>query len=266
MLERIGEHFDYYKFPVGARVYALRQMKSNPLVKQEADVESEIDAAIDVNEVASERNFDWRQLKKKESFARSGAREVDQMLDRAVSDTYRLVDAQASLQGGSQESELAAELEEDLFPQGVAPITSLPYVEQHEAVNRLLERLAIHYQDHVSRLNLRAHIDRVGELNDEYGELLDTTDAEGLTYDEVREARKKGEDAFYRALIAVYAAFMHDMDKLRDVLEPVEIQNERLRRHYQRRDTSPDVDPESGEVIESEEGDDREDVDEPVAT
>lgn len=264
MFDRIGERLNYYKFPAGARTYALRQTAELEPVKQKPDILKHVEKGVDANVKAVGVNMRWRQRERKESIHRSGAGEVDAQIDGTLSDIHGIVERFGRATLESKKKRMAVEFDSEFFPEGVYPITSLQYVEQHEAVNHLLERIEAGWTDHVKTLNLVEEVEQLAQLNETYGELLDTTAAEGLTFEQVRRVRREGEDAFHRAIFALFAGFMGDKETLHQVLEPIEIQNERLRQYYRSRSAAPKVDPDSGEILDEDEESSEEDVDEPT--
>jgi hypothetical protein len=201
---------------------------------------------------AAKIRFDWDNRKKMEPLRRKGAVESDARVDRAISAIFDTAAAYKDFDPSSRYYKLAVELIEDVFPDGVWPITSVRYELEHIKVNELLERLRGPLAAHVDELNLGLFVDRAERLNDEYGGNLSSLNNQAVDYDDVEAAEHAAIEAYFEVVLVIWAAYIDDRATRARLLAPVEEQNKRIAEYYKERSLIPEVDPETGEVIEPE--------------
>jgi hypothetical protein len=156
-------------------------------------------AAIELHNEASRVAADWRRARKYDNQHAPGAKEADRLVDRAVSGLHGYLETVAE----TWEPELAAlarDLLDRLFPGGPIEYTSLPYAEEHEEVNTLLETLyGASCAEAREKLPILVLIDRLAQLNTAYGRLL--VQPERLLFEQVRAA----DDRSYGAYVSIFA-------------------------------------------------------------
>ena len=260
--ERLADYLDLYQFSLGSLAYCVERMRATLREWDNEEAVALADEADRKNRAARRLQYDWELRKNTDPLERDGAAELDNRIDKMLSRILSTIENFAALGDGSEKGRLADELLEDLFPSGVYPITSKPFTDQHATINMLLGRLEDSYARHVDVLGLDPFVRRLAELNREFRTRLRPT-RELLTYDEVESAFLEAQNAFHRLVVKVMGDYCRDFDKVQTVLEPVDQQTERTRRHLKRRGTIPEVDPESGEPVD-EEGDSESPDDEPT--
>jgi hypothetical protein len=246
---RISELMDLYKFSLGAIAYCVVRMETVLTDLGDDKAVQLAEEAKTKQERAQQLQYDWEKQKQGDSFRDEDARRLDDEIDKTLSSIAQTAEGLATVDVDSEPSRLAEEMLDGLFPSGVYHITSKSFDDQHTTVNALLERLDDDYREHVQKLNLEPSVQRLEELNDEFGEKLDPSTRE-VEYDEVEAAKQEAEEAFHRLIARVMSEHSRDMEAFNRIMAPVAEQTELARRHYQRRGTLPPVDPESGEPIE----------------
>ncbi|MFB6351312.1 MAG: DUF6261 family protein [Bradymonadaceae bacterium] len=186
---------------------------------------------------------------KQDPLRREGAKSHDDQIDRALSQLADTAERFAEMEVDTDTSRLAGELSDDLFPNGVYHVTSKSFDDQHIAVDELLNRLTNSYTQHVEALNLSPLVERLRELNEEFGNKL-APQTDQVDYDEVESATVEAEDAFHLLVARIMADYGDDMETFNRILQPLHEQTERTRRHFNRRGSIPEVDPETGEPVE----------------
>jgi hypothetical protein len=84
----------------------------------------------------------------------SRADEASDKIDDSLGNLAQTVDGVAGIDSDSENTRLAREIRDDLFPNGVAHITTQPFDDQHLAVDKVLGRLRNDYAEHVEKLSL----------------------------------------------------------------------------------------------------------------
>jgi hypothetical protein len=249
-IERLAEFIDTYQFSLGSIAYCIGEMRTELEDLGNEEALARADAAKEACDRARQLQYDWDQQKKQESLQRQGATKIDNKLDEALSNLVQMVEPFAEMEVEGPKHRRAEELLDELFPEGVYPVTSKRFEDQHVAVNEILDRLDDSFSEHVETLGLEEIVEHVRELNDRFGETLSTENT-GVSYSEVESSYVEAEDAFHALLVRVLADYADDMATLNRVIEPVLEQEKRTARHMQRRGKTPEVDPETGEPTNS---------------
>jgi tetratricopeptide (TPR) repeat protein len=243
--------FDLYDLTPSARLHVVRKVLD---VLDEVGAEDALvaraEACAQICARAMNRTYDWRQRKSLAAQSKSTSTELDARLDRALSNTLKFLEVAGDLPEGHPQQGAAAKVIEDLFPEGVFPITSLPYEDQLGAVEIVLQRLDEDYQDEVELLHMGPHVERLQQAFDAFEEALTYLDGNPLTYDMVLAARTEAAEAYHKLVASLLVAYIDNDATRARVLRPVITQNDWTARYYRRRGTSPEVDPDSGEPID----------------
>jgi hypothetical protein len=249
-IERLADMFDFYRFGLGALAYCVTQMRDTldrlgfqKGVEYAERAKQRIDEALD-------KKYAWKQEKTREPTERQeGVQKIDDELDQTLSQLLNGLQVFAGMSEGTEKRRLAEEVIEDLFPEGVYPITSEKFRNQHQLVDKVTNRLRNRYMNHLETMSLTELVDDIEELNEEFGSRL-APDRNGVEYDEVQAAHKEAEDAFHRLVAVVVGEYAEDMETLNEVMTPVIEQTARTRRYMKRRGSVPPADPESGESVD----------------
>ena len=250
--ERIGEGFNFYRHTPGSISYCATQMRATLEQLGNAEALERLDEVDKACLLARRKRYDWDQRKTMDLMRRQGSRKWDDRVDRTLGALARAPEPYASLVGESEVKRLAVEFGEKLFPAGVRPITTQRYEDQHASVKEILSRLDDEFADHVDKLHLGPIVEQLKEFNRHYGESL-KIDSSGVSHSDVEASRVAAEEAFHKLLIKVMHDYMDDLETLNNVLKPFFRQEERLRRHYQRRGSVPEIDPATGEALDPDE-------------
>jgi hypothetical protein len=210
--------------------------------------------AIRLQERALTFEYDYDAQKNQDPMVHEGAQELDNRIDKTLSQLLQAAEAFAGLEAETRQQQLAEELIDELMPTGVYPITSKSFGEQHLAVDEMLGRLHSDFSEHVQVLSLDEIVDQLAELNEEFGEKVNRP-GDTVTYDEVQAARAEAQDAFDRLLIKILHDYGDDLETLREILEPVHRQERQMKRSLRRTGEAQEVDPETGEPVEPNEQD-----------
>lgn len=262
---RPGEMLDIYKHPIGAIGFIVMRMleRLERLGNQQA-----VEIARRAREKQKKANalqYDWEQQKKEDPITNEEAQQLDDRIDATLTSLKTGAEVFTTIEQQTEQKQLAEEFLDGLFADGVYPITSQRFTVQHSMVDHLVSRLDGEFSEHVDRLNLRALVDQLARLNDEFGEAL-RFDIEQVEYAEVEAAYDEAEEAFHKLLIQVMCDYKDDLETFDEVIAPFKEQEERTRRMLKRRANLPEIDPETGEPIDETEptsGEEGEPDDEP---
>jgi hypothetical protein len=242
-----------YKYPLNAIGFIVLRMFE---ILQEVGNQEALEAARKARtkfERASELRYDWEQTKNESPVTNEGAQAIDDEIDVTLTHLKKGAETFTALKAQTEEKELAEEFLDELFAEGVYPITSQPFAEQYTTVRHLLQRLNGRFAEHVEKLNLTTLVDQLEELNQQFADAI-KFDVEQVTYDEVQAAEAEAEEAFHKMLIRVMCDYKDDLETFHQIMAPLHEQRARMKRLLKDRANVPPIDPESGEPRDPNEG------------
>ncbi len=248
-IERLSDMIKSYRHTTGSISYCTKIMRSDLEARGNTEAVERADVVAGFCKVARRMEYDRLQFNLADPMRRRGSRMWDARVDTTLSGLAKTPESFAELEGESHIKTMAVEFLEGLFPAGVGPVTSLPYQDQYAAVKEILSRLDGEFSEHVEVLGLTPIVEQLDTFNEQYGESL-AGDDYGVSASEVEAARYDADEAFSKLLTKIMHDYMDDIEVLNRVLKPFFRQEERMRRHYQRRNSMPRVNPDTGEVLD----------------
>lgn len=253
MDETLSTLLNFYSFTVGRRIFALSKVL-------EAAKAEKFSALVAHCEVALAHDRGTRTLEAKWSgqtnvtTGSTALKETDIATDNCLTAIRDAIDSQLRvLKPTDPLAKSGAKLMLELYPAGVGAITSLPYVEELNEVDRLLEVLKDKaWKKTVSDLALTRHVSLLEELAASYKVKLNAPAEKVTTFTAVRDARQKGQRLMLQAVAMILGK--HPFDTPEDVasrsalLTPILEQNEAIRQYLRSRRAVQDVNPETGEI------------------
>jgi hypothetical protein len=199
-----------------------------------------------------------------------GARALDAKLDKLLSLLYGTLQGLVEVFEGDQ-SRLARKVRDAVFPDGVAPITKRPFVEQHELIKWMIRELG-HGElgAAMTALGLETWVTRLDELNAAYGQHL-TRGSDRVDPDRIRAAEARAWLALVEVVTAVLVLYPTpseaDAAGRKQLLQPLVEQQEEaaLLRSRRRGGTAEDGLPVEDTLAPEEHGDDETEVEEAAA-
>lgn len=198
----------------------------------------------------------WKQQLGREAQHGPRAVEIDQQLDRLLSGIKSILDGQALAEEDEALGLAATRMGRMLFPRGLGEITQASFAEQYYQIGRIKEALDADPQaaKDLRLLNLEGSMARLFRLWRDYGAEIQVA-ATPLSFDELRQARERGEDLLADLVVAILA--LCDVDEDPDFerrglfLDPIERQNERMKQIYRGRgkrgaNLDSGIEPEAG--------------------
>ena len=246
----LSPYFDLYDFPTGRRLFALGEMRERAESVDDEELVEVIDRALEVNRRVRNLEGQWRHARSVDARTRKRAAQIDNDLDRAVGALHTQIKAVASLFADEPKGRIASVMREELFPDGAGAITRMSFEEELSAVKYLLERLTTEWSGDLADLEIKSTVEKLSSLAGAFEDAL-SQPSRSTTWDEVREARSRGQETMLHAVAMVLGKFGTDEDDAvetrQQLLAPIRNQNERIGDLHRRQRAVPDVDPETGE-------------------
>lgn len=233
----------YMKVPQttpGRRRMALGRMLDVVLANSDwAFLEEPIRDALEAQEETIHTLRAWRDAQESAAMHASEATALDAQCDQALSSWLGLLRNTQSGFGETVEATAAALMEETLFPNGVGPITRLPFVDQHGEMDLLLVRVREEpaLAEAAATLHLEPLLTRLEGLVTAYGAALSRTAT--LSYNDLRELDRQAWRAVVGVVARILGAFPDPTEEheqaVRTLLEPYTVQVAEFAKLKQRR-------------------------------
>jgi hypothetical protein len=242
----------FYAFSTGRRLFAMTEVKNAALASGLAALAAHCDVAIAHDQGTRDREARWASDKNAAQYSPE-ARQIDLLIDSALGALRDAIHAEARDSGpGDALGEAAAKLEKEAFPAGLAAITTLPFVEEHAEVERIIALLqSPAWGTVIQDLGLSRRLARVVELEAPYRAAI-ALPTKTVTFDEVKAARAKGQSLMLQAVAMILGLHPSDGDAdlagRKALLGPIVKQNEAIRAYLRARRAIEDVDPTTGEL------------------
>lgn len=239
------------QFPVSRCVFVLEEVQARAVTREVPTI-AEL-AGRGAVHAQQTMHFDTSLQAARGTRFPPAAKELNHLVDHGVNGINSYCNTQIHLFRGKERGAAAERVKPVLLPKGVAFITAQPYADQHEQVNRLLERAAAPalQGDMAILVELPVLLERLRVVNDEYGAALFPT-ASAITRQELRNERARCQEFLAEVVALIFGHFaLQPPERQADrdyLLEPILRQDEAIRARRRRRrrdgqDTDPVTDP-----------------------
>ncbi|MEZ6188698.1 MAG: hypothetical protein R3F62_27310 [Planctomycetota bacterium] len=256
---------DFRQFPLSRQQYSLRRIALALADSEDEFLRQQVAKAIELGEEARNLELDWRGHQAEKEHG-AEARQLDIELDAALCSLHAFLKTTIESFGESTpRGAQASHALERLFPLGVRQVIHLPFVEEEDTVRIMLNRVTSESAlgKALREIGAIPLLDRVTECHARYANALPRREP-GPSYDEVREARRQGQERLSEIVFLVMARLLRGQHKgkqaagLKQALGEVLEQDQAIKRYYKRRRRVTDVDPMTGELVDSEEDEEEE--------
>lgn len=244
-----AEHLKLGNLPTGRRIYAQTKVLERADQRTMRDLVEHVRKAI-----AHDREtlqVELSRLGMTQARFDPDAMRLDALLDRSITGLDAFLESFIRIYGLDHElGAAAAELRSEIFPTGVRAITSLPYIQEEQAVAAVLARLqSERAQELLAKLpGADMLIARITERHQEYRAAL-YKDQDGPSQEDVQEMQYRGQQYVYGTVVLILGHNVRTGDDhtTEHLLEPILRQVQDVREARRRRRTPTDVNPDTGE-------------------
>jgi hypothetical protein len=241
------------KFPVSRCLFVLQEIRLRALARDAAMI-AEL-AGRGAAQAQQTLSLDMRQRAAPTTQFSPEAKELDQLVDYGVNGLDSYCNAQIRLFRGEERGAAAQRVKHELLPQGVRFITSLPYADQHEQVEALIERAAAPELsvDLALLAEMPVLLERLRVINEKYGAALLQV-ANAPTRQDVRDEHARCQELLAETMALIFGLYaLQPPERQADrdyLLEPIMRQSEAIRaRRRRRRQGGPDTEPVTDPVL-----------------
>ena len=249
----LGSWIQIYRHPTGRRLFAhrgVRKVIGND--ERLLPLKTHVESAIAKDEVTMELEHKW--LQAKNHSIGPAAVKLDNSIDGTLSSLADMLRATADVPMELPTKAPAKKLLEELFPAGLTGIVNLAHEEEVAAVEVLLRRMTQDFAAETQMLRLEPYVERLQELTDALRAELVKKPKDVLSFDVLRAAQEEGHRMLLETVARILGAFPGqgaDEKQRARLLGPIWRQNEDIRQSRRRRRTPPDVNPETGAVVDT---------------
>lgn len=258
-------YFSLYQFPTGRRLFALHEVAERARQRGLSDLLGQIEAAIEQCQQTAALEAGWRRSRATTEGKRVLAAQIDSQVDRVLGAISSHLGTLIHAFGDEGLGGRAKAVLTRIFPEGAGAITRLSYENELSAATVIHEDLSGPLGPEAEALHLGVYVEHLGRLLPDYRAALSREATREVSFDRIREARGRDQDALLKVMATILVMFMDDdqVETRAHLLAPILSQQRRLKEGYTNRRALPDVDPQTGE--ERVPGDEDESVDPPPA-
>lgn len=253
----IQKAFKFRQMPPGRHAFALALIATAARQAGLATTAARADRAVAQAYTALELEQMWLSVRANRSVARGNSKEIDAKLDEQVGALEQRLRADARGDDHEPTVQMARELLEQLFPEGVRGVTHKAYELQQGLVDIILQRLDGEFLAHVQTLNLERQIERMRTLNEQLRVEMAYEKARKVKNKDVVAAKALMHAATCKTIAALYLELDGDdeatLAQHAKIMAPFLEQQNRVLADRKRKRKTVDVDPQSGEDLPDEE-------------
>jgi hypothetical protein len=242
-----------YQFPTGRRLFAHKQIRARAEADGFDKLVKHCDKAISHDTQTQSLEKRWAG-ESNTSDANPDAQRLDILVDRTLGAIRDHAIAQAA--GAPDNDPIHATVDtfiKTVFPGGVHAITSLPYVEELEAVQAIVHSLQNELAPTITELNLQRHTARLAALAIDYRKALEAPAPSLIHFGNVRAARAEGQGLLLETVAIILGKHHNRSAKSSaerlNFLEPILRQNEALGAAFKNRRAPSDINADTGEEL-----------------
>ncbi len=235
-MRSVEEWLKMYVHPTGVRLFAARETEKFARALGDAEVAAWAAEAVAADTLTQKLELEWLGKKDVDTNVRDRAMLVDNQVDSALGALYNhFLALRNRLPATNPQQQAAANLIKHVFPKGVRPITTMPFEQEHSAIDSILEQLTTHFAADITALGATIFFDHLVETQAEYTEVLSLLNSEPLVFNEVKVARERGKLLYAGLVLRILAKYFDDEDVRNKLLKTIEDQEARIGARNKRR-------------------------------
>jgi hypothetical protein len=250
---------NFYVFSTGRRLFAVKQVKTLAQSAKLKDIAAHADICITHDGETRTLEAQWSGKPEASQYSPE-ARQLDTHVDIALGALRDAIDNQIKVSlPGDPLADTGAKLSAELFPKGVAAITTLNFVEEVEEVDRIVGMLKeSQYAEVITGFGLGRIVARIFDLSGKYRAAVAAGAPGKVAFAKVKDARAKGQSLMLELVAKILGKYPSDNAEdtagRLSLMGPILTQNEAIGVSLRSKRTVTDVNPETGETEPAKEG------------
>lgn len=245
MQSPLASLFDLYILTPGRRLYSLAQIRERAQAQQLDPLVALIDQAL-----AHDKHVLDLDAARRGGGSDEPVRDKDLSVDRILSTVDALLSHYVAA-----EDPTALALQPELFPQGLAAHTRLPFIEQKAANERVLSILrGPERQAWLAERGVTALAKQLEQAHARFSDALEARDQSSApSWAELKAASDAGQEAYLEVVVEIIALTRDDAELRAELLTPVMTQERQVADQRRTRRSPGEIDPSTGELLEEDE-------------
>ena len=241
----------FYAFSTGRRLFALQEVKKLAVAETFTTLASHCDIAIEHDLATRVTEARWAGRKTGAQYSPL-AKQLDISIDTAISALHDGLESEAKNSAPDDPLGQQAEtLRQTLYPNGIAGVTALNYIDELAEVERILRTVkSAEWAPVITTLGLSRRVARIETLEPQYRSAV-ADPANTLAFVEVKAARTRGQSLMLQAVAIILGKYPSDSDAdlaaRGKLLAPILRQNDAIRDYLRARRPVVDINPDTGE-------------------
>lgn len=241
----------FYVLSTGRRLFALQEVKKLAFADDFSVLSSHCGLAIEHDQATRVVEARWAGQRTGAQYSPL-AKQLDVSVDTALSALHDSLELEARNSAADDPLGKQAEtLRSTLFPNGVAAVTALNYVDELAEVERILTAVkSDEWAPIITGLGISRRVARLDALEPQYRAAV-ADPANKVAFTEVKAARARGQSLLLQAVALVLGKYPSDnaadVAAREKLLAPIFRQNDAVRDYLRARRPVVDVNPETGE-------------------
>ncbi len=260
MQSLLFEFINLRRLPATRAAFALRNMHARLLTSAviAPNLEARLTEAQAEAKHAIRMDQLWLNVRANKSRARGDATTIDREIDQTIKAIHKRLEADAVGKENDPVVMSATTLLKDLFLHGYSSVTRSAFDIQLGLVDDLLDNLEDGFDAHVQTLGLDRLVHNLRDLNDQFRIELDAENGRPFGFSQVDAQR----NALHQAICRVIVAIFHDLSEptpentalLNVLFEPLKTQNKAVSDAYRAKRRVRDINPKTGEELDTDAG------------
>lgn len=254
------KYVDFRQLPATRAAFALRNMHARYTAS--GIVAPGLEARLVEAQIHARRTIRmdqrWQDVRTNKSRRRGNASDVDRDIDETVKAIHKRLEADSVGKDDDPVVIAANTILSTLFLRGYSSVTRSAYDIQLGLVDNILDTLEIDLAPHVQILGLERHVQNLRDLNEQFRIELDAENGRPFTFAPVEAQRNALREAIAHVIVAIF----HDLRLptpentalLSTIFEPLETQTRAVSDAYRAKRRVRDIDPLTGEELDSDAG------------
>lgn len=242
----------FYLFSTGRRLFAMQEVSALATAQSLGPLGVHCDLVIAHDTGTRALEATWSSDKDAAQYAPE-AKQADILVDVALSALRDAINVEARDSApGDPLGDAAVKLEKEAFPQGVAHIIKMTFVDELAELQRIIALLqSAEWSSVVPKLGLDRRLARLTELEKTYRTAI-ALSPKTVSFAQVKDARAKGQSLMLESVAMILGLYPSDgaadLAARGALLAPILRQNEAIREYLKTRRAIEDVDPSTGKV------------------
>lgn len=247
MADSLFDRLDMRHLPTGRRTFSANHVLRIAEGVSDEEIAQAARACVEHDLGTLEMEAQWDETRGQSSTARGEARRIDGEIDALLSSTHQIAKGQLT-HPRTEVAEAAQSYLDAVFPLGLGEVLNQQFEDELGWLKAMSRRFTGPMADVVSTLNFADHIARLDELVEAFETEL-AKHENPISFDEVKEARRQGDELLARLVFKIMSKYADDPEMRSKLMAEIDRQNKLVGEAFRHNNYPTDIDPDTGEPV-----------------